>query len=538
VVSDPQVLKAEEFFEVGEMIERDAALLVERWCERAIADHPSAARCHHQTLRDGLLVLLKQLGVGLKESNVEDVCQHHLQALQHGEQRWEAGWSITEVIHDYQLLRLVIFEFLEETLPRPLTYLENMAIGLALDEAISASVTMYVNFRDEHTRHAEAALLKEQSRRKDEFLAMLGHELRNPLSPILNSLELLSMENTDPAVADNARLICKRQVRQIARLVDDLLDATRISQGKLELRRQLVDLSAAVSAGVESAQPSLESRGHTLEVLLPAGPVQLDVDPARLEQMLANLLNNASKYTEPGGHICVEASRENDQAVVRVRDNGIGIEPVLLPHIFDLFTQSHDAVRKGGLGVGLTLVRRLAEMHGGSVAASSHGAGKGSEFTLRLPANETQANQRIETEGERATKEQRPTTATRSVRILLVDDNKDVVSMLGSLLRRVGHEVAIAHDGPSGLETARRVIPEVILLDIGLPGMNGYELAAELQKLPELAQVCLVAMTGYGQEEDVRRAEQAGFHHHLLKPVRLDDISKVLSRCASRNATL
>ena len=372
--------------------------------------------------------------------------------------------------------------------------------------------------------------IREADRRKDEFLAMLAHELRNPLAPLLNSLHLLGLGVDDDQAAEQVRGVAERQARHLARLVDDLLDVSRISNGKIQLRRGPLDLRAAVSHAVETARPQMEARRHDLAVDLPPDPVPLVADSARLEQILANLLNNAAKYTEPGGRIELAVARDGDDAVIKVRDTGVGIAPELLPRVFDLFTQEDRSLDRsqGGLGIGLTLVRRLVELHDGSVSASSAGVGRGSEFVVRLPAGTPATAGEGEDGGDAAPGA--PGAGRRPKRVLIVDDNLDGTRVLARILRVRGHEVRVAHDGPSALEEARADPPDVVLLDIGLPGMDGYEVAGRLRELEGPDRSLLVAVTGYGQEEDRRRSREAGFDHHLVKPVDPKSLEEFLSR--------
>ena len=369
-------------------------------------------------------------------------------------------------------------------------------------------------FIDNARLHRE---IREADRHKGEFLAMLAHELRNPLAPILNALHLLRREEGE--AASQAREVAERQVRHLARLVDDLLDVSRISSGKIQLRKGRVDLREAVTRAVESARPLITDRQHTLTVVLPDDPVLLEADEARLVQVLANLLNNAAKYTEPGGTIELQAGQHDGMIVARVRDNGIGVAPELLPRVFDLFTQADRSLDRsqGGLGVGLTLVRRLVEMHGGSVAASSAGVGQGSEFTIRLPIGAPESYQEPKRDGESA--DSSDSGELDSKRVLVVDDNIDGARILARLLQASGHLTALAHDGLSALELAQTHTPEVVLLDIGLPGMNGYQVAERLRDMEGVGDAVLIALTGYGQESDRRRAEEAGFDLHMTKPV-------------------
>ncbi|HEV3263145.1 MAG TPA: response regulator [Gemmataceae bacterium] len=372
----------------------------------------------------------------------------------------------------------------------------------------------------------EAAREKEANHRKDEFLAMLAHELRNPLAPMFNALHILRQPHCTPEGAEAARDVLDRQVRQMTRLVDDLLDVSRITSGKIQLRKEAVELAAVVGRVVESTRPLVEGRGHRLDMELPPEPIRLEADPTRLEQVLANLVNNAAKYTEPGGRISLHAKRHGDDVILRVRDNGIGIPPELLPRIFEPFMQADRALDRshGGLGLGLTLVQRLVELHGGSVQAHSAGSGQGSEFVVRLPAPREFAS----AAGEAAPRLER--SNGHPCRVLVIEDNKDTAESLALLLRLDGHDVCLAHDGQSAVVAARTYRPEVILLDIGLPGMDGYEVARQLYEQGNMDDVMLVAMTGYGQAEDRRRSQDAGFNHHLVKPVDPIALEELLAR--------
>jgi len=367
-------------------------------------------------------------------------------------------------------------------------------------------------------------------RSKNEFLALLAHELRNPLAPLLNAAQVLEAANAEGAAVELARDMMNRQIRNMARLIDDLLDVSRITGGKISLRRERVELATVLGRAVGLTRHLIEARGQELSLSLPHEPVYLDADPVRLEQVFGNLLNNASKFTLKGGHVWVTVELATggpeppDGVVVRVRDDGIGMAPETLPRVFDLFVQADRASDRapGGLGIGLTVVHRLLELHGGSVEAHSAGLGKGSEIVVRLPALPT-AN----TEPERQSD-----TGDRIVvgsvlspvdvsprRVLVVDDNVDTAESLALLLRLKGHEVETAHDGPAAVKMATSFQPNVVLLDIGLPGLDGYQVASRLRRRRRTAKSLLVALTGYGQEEDQRRAREAGFDHHLTKPV-------------------
>jgi PAS domain S-box-containing protein len=362
--------------------------------------------------------------------------------------------------------------------------------------------------------------LAEADRQKNEFLAMLAHELRNPLAPICNALHLIKMPDVDSQLVDEARDMMERQTHQLVRLVDDLLDVSRIVRGNIELRKEPLDLAAAVARAVETANPVIDAHGHQLNVSLPEQPVFVEADLIRLSQVIANLLTNAAKYTNIAGRIWLSVEREDDHGVVRVRDSGIGIAPEFLPRIFDVFVQGDRSLARsqGGLGIGLTLVKRLIEMHGGAVAASSAGLGEGSEFVIRLPAlSEAQVRRVQERPGAQPRIADAPTR-----RVLVVDDNVDAAKSIAMILKRNGYDVHCVHDGPSALEAAHAYRPDVVVLDIGLPGMSGYEVAQHLRATPEFKGVSLIAVTGYGQDEDRRRSKEVGFDHHLTKPVDLN----------------
>jgi PAS domain S-box-containing protein len=372
--------------------------------------------------------------------------------------------------------------------------------------------------------------LQEADRRKDEFLATLAHELRNPLAPIANSVELLRLAGGPDPEAQQARDIIDRQVRQLTRLVDDLLDVSRVSRGKITLRRRRVDLAGVVAQAVETSRPLIEAAGHELAVSLPEGPLLVEGDPARLTQAIGNLLNNAAKYTDGPGRIALDVTREGDRARVAVRDSGIGIPADMLTRIFELFAQVETGVDRahGGLGIGLTLVRSLVELHGGTVEARSDGPGRGSTFDVRLPLAAAPApDGRADGPAPGADGQASP-----GCRILVVDDNVDSAVTLARLLRRVGHEVEVAHDGPAALEAAARFRPGVMLVDLGMPGMSGLEVARLVRERPDLAGTRLLAVTGWGQPEDRLRTRQAGFDHHLVKPVDLAALQSLLDRWA------
>jgi signal transduction histidine kinase/DNA-binding response OmpR family regulator len=386
---------------------------------------------------------------------------------------------------------------------------------------------------------SRAEALAEADRRKDEFLAMLAHELRNPLVPIMTGLKTFQMIDPGSPKLQRARDAMERQVRHMVRLVDDLLDVSRVTAGKIELRKDLVDVALIVQQAVQTSQPLMAEKQHELCVSLPPGRLELIVDPARLAQIVSNLLSNAAKYTDNGGRIELSACSVGDLVELRVRDNGRGIRPEMLPQVFGLFVQSDRTLdmAQGGLGVGLTLVKRLVELHGGTILARSAGEGTGSEFIVRLPGvSRLQAANYVPPLRRDVTGEFRvlpippdPAVATtpRRLRILVVDDNPDIRATLHDLLEMQGHDVEVAEDGPQALERVLASRPDVALVDIGLPGMDGFALAQALRQDPRMT-TRLVAMTGYAQAEDRRRALDAGFAAHIVKPVELDELSRLL----------
>jgi PAS domain S-box-containing protein len=385
------------------------------------------------------------------------------------------------------------------------------------------------NIRDitEHIRRMkenEAALVALHLR-KDEFLAMLSHELRNPISPILNAMHLLRDQGDEDEGRREARSVIERQVGQLSRLVDDLLEVSRITEGKIHIRTVAVDMREIVGRSVESARPLFDRRRHILTVTMPSEPLMVEADPTRMEQVIVNLLNNAAKYTDEGGRVGLGIERDGEAAVLRVRDTGVGIAPDLLPHVFDLFTQADRSLDRsqGGLGVGLALVKRLVELHNGTVEARSDGIGRGSEFIVRLPVLSYTTSQAP------AAPVPSSKPAARGWRVLVVDDNEDSAEMMAKLLKRTGHDVRTAYTGTAALDVAAAHQPDAVLLDIGLPEINGYEVARRLRLLPHLKDVKLVAMTGYGQDTDRQLAREAGFDSHLTKPVDFEKVQEVLT---------
>jgi signal transduction histidine kinase/ActR/RegA family two-component response regulator len=372
--------------------------------------------------------------------------------------------------------------------------------------------------------------LREADRRKDEFLAMLAHELRNPLAPIRNALYLMKTPDIDAKSLNEAREITERQIHHMVRMVDDLLDVSRIMRGRIDLRKETVDLSAIVDEAVDTARPVIDAQGQEVVVTLPSETIYVDADPTRLAQVISNLLHNAAKFSQRAGRIWVMTEREGNQAVIRVRDAGAGIPSELLPRIFDLFAQGDRTLERsqGGLGIGLTVVRRLVEMHGGHVTAHSEGIDKGSEFVVRLPIS-TGANESQDRPGELV-------HDSEGRNVLVVDDNVDAAQSTAMLLRAWGHEVRIAYSGQEALHAAEASTPEIVLLDIGLPIINGYDVARRLREQPKFEQTILAAITGYGQAEDRRRSMEVGFDFHLTKPVDPTALQEVMASHERREA--
>jgi PAS domain S-box-containing protein len=381
------------------------------------------------------------------------------------------------------------------------------------------------SLRESERRTQEhAAELAALHRRKDEFLAMLSHELRNPLSPILNAAHILRLQKDENPLQQQARAVIERQVNQLSRLVNELLEVSRVITGRIRLRPERLDIRGVVEQAVESTRPLIDQRRHQLFVSLPAEPVWLEGDLDRLEQVVVNLLNNAAKYTNEGGKIWVDLRPDGSEVMLRVRDTGVGIAPELLPHIFDLFTQADRTPDRsqGGLGIGLSLTQRLVELHRGKIEAHSAGLGQGSEFIVRLPLFPPSER------GTDMTSTETPKQAARGWRMLVVDDNVDAANMIAAVLRHYGHQTETVYSAQSALEMAVECQPDFVLLDIGLPGMDGYEVARRLRQIPELKDTRLIAATGYGQDADRKRSEEAGFDYHLVKPIDPEKLQTVL----------
>jgi PAS domain S-box-containing protein len=395
-------------------------------------------------------------------------------------------------------------------------------------DANGAVSGIFVEGSDVTSRKQIEDELRAANRQKDQFLAMLAHELRNPLAPIMTAAQLLKVGRLDPRSIANASEIIARQAAHMTDLVNDLLDVSRVTRGLVTLEKEELDLNVIVAAAVEQVRPLIDARRHSLTLQLSGRSAHVIGDRTRLVQVISNILNNAAKYTAPGGRLTLSVSVDEQQVHVGVRDNGVGIAPDILPYIFDLFTQAERTPDRsqGGLGIGLALVKSLVALHGGTVHASSAGLGQGSEFCICLPRLMTPADARDDAApGDNA-------QAPGALRVMVVDDNVDAAQMLAALLEVQGHAVCVEYDAKGALERARRERPEVLLLDIGLPDMDGYELARRLRNLPESAGATLVALTGYGQSQDRKEAEQAGFDHYLVKPADMEQVNDVLAEAA------
>ncbi|MBI3864986.1 MAG: PAS domain S-box protein [Planctomycetia bacterium] len=401
-------------------------------------------------------------------------------------------------------------------------------------EERAAELALALGKRTEEARRAENAerLLRETDRRKDEFLATLAHELRNPLAPLLNALELLRLANDDKEAVEESRSLMERQVQQLIRLVDDLLDVSRITKGKLQLHKNRVELAGVLKVAIETVRPLIEASLHELTVTLPPQPIHVLADPTRLAQVFVNLLNNAAKYTDKAGHIWLTVQRKGPEVAVSVRDTGIGIPSEHLPHIFRMFSQVESALDRsqGGLGIGLSLVKGLVELHGGTIEARSGGPRMGSEFTVQLPIVDA-----VDVAPRETIAEEEHVGSDRTCRILVVDDLRDSADSMAKVLRTKGHDIRTAYDGLEAVQTGAAFQPHVVLLDIGLPKMNGYDVARRIRNEPWGGNVALVAMTGWGQEEDKRRSLDAGFDHHLTKPVDAAALERLLAVIVSQH---
>ena len=490
-----------------------------------------------EAAKDGILILDSASG-RIVDANpyISELLGYTLDEL-HGKELWEIGFFKDKQANQdaYDELRQTGY-IRYDHLPLKSKADAHVAVEFVSNSYLeSGAEVVQCNIRDitersrlEQQTRAQAQELSELNRRKDEFLAMLSHELRNPLAAIHNAVALLGMQDKDGALRP-VRSIVERQVGQLTHLVDDLLEIARITSGRIRLRLEGLDVRGTVQRAVESMQSSIAQRRQSLSVSMPPQPLWLQVDPGRLEQVLVNLLSNASKYTDRGGNIALVVAPDEEHVVIRVSDNGIGIARGLLARIFDPFIQAERSLDRaeGGLGIGLTLAQRVIEMHGGTIEAHSEGPGRGSEFVIRLPSRS--APMEDESSPQAPVKEPR-----EAWRILVVDDNVDAADSLAMLFQADGHDAKVAYSSEEALLLARDYRPDFVLLDIGLPGMDGYEVAKRLRAQPELQNLRLIALTGYGQDSDVARSREAGFDHHVVKPVQFDSLNSLLASLATR----
>lgn len=516
---------------IQDVTERERAL-------GALADSELKYRRLFEAAEDGILILDATTGQ-INEANpfIQDILGRSREDLL-GMRLWEIGSFANIAENEAKFVELrqrghVRYDHLPiETEAGRVTEVEFVSNVYEVD----GRQVIQCNIRDiserrklERETERQAQELAELGRRKDEFLAMLSHELRNPLAPITSAVRLLRMQTIENAAQRQAREVIERQVAQLVHLVNDLLEISRIATGRIQLQLERIDLRLIVERGVEATAHEIERRRHELRISVPAVPVWVNGDPVRLEEVVVNLLANAAKYTDDGGQISITVQQQGDLVTMRVQDTGVGIAPELLPHIFELFTQGEHSLARseGGLGVGLALVKQLTEMHGGSVDV--HDApGRGSEFVVRLPAVHAEDPQPPPAEAQTAGLHGRP------LRILVVDDNEDMARLLQLLIEEDGHATRLAFDGQAALVAAVEFRPDVVLLDIGLPGWDGYEVARRIRREPTLANVTLVAITGYGRESDRAQARDAGFDHFIVKPPDFDRLQEIFAAIASR----
>lgn len=503
-----------------------------RRTERALADREARIRAVVNTVIDGIVTIdeggtiqsLNPAAVRLFGYQAEEVVGQNVRMLMPDPYRHEHDGYLANYLRSGQAQIIGVGREVEGCRKDGSTF----PMELAVSEFRLGERRYFTGIvRDITERKQAEEALRQADRRKDEFLATLAHELRNPLAPIRNAVELLGRDRDDPALFEQARSILGRQLGQMVRLIDDLLDMSRISQGKVQLRKERVELAAVVRGAVETIRPFLDAQAHELTITLPPESIFLDADPTRLAQVLSNLLHNAAKYTERGGHIWLTAERRDNEVQVSVRDDGIGIAAEHLPHLFEMFTQASPALERaqGGLGIGLSLVRGLVEPHGGTVEARSAGIGRGSEFIVCLPVVAGAPVPSAERPGEDDTTPQ----DGPKCRVLVVDDNRDAADSLALMLRLAGHDSRTAYDGLEAVQTAATFRPEVVVLDIGLPKLNGYEAARQIRQQPGSEGTVLIALTGWGQDEDKRRASEAGFDYHLTKPVEVAALESLLA---------
>lgn len=527
----PAKLRAEPHNLIGTIISRDAGTIVEKWARRAVDEQPSAKRVHHDVLLDHLPIFLWELGMGLADAGHPDSFRHCRPAGLHGDQRWESGWSIEEMIRDYQLLRIIVVEHLHESVGRPLSSHEVMALGVYIDDAISSSVTAFLACSAAAGPEKGRKVFDNRSEELLSVLGVLGHELRNPLAPLGNALQVLKLSGNEPAVVERARLLMERQHQVLARLVNDLLDLPRITQGKMQIRTERLDLCELVRDVVDDRRGAFDEVGVRLKLERPAEPIHTMGDALRLTQVVGNLLGNAMKFTDRGGEVVVAASRHATRpiAFLSIRDTGIGIDVAALSKIFEAFVQAERGVERsrGGLGLGLALVKGIVELHGGGVCAKSLGPGTGSEFIVELPLIDIPPDN---AGNENNSGEIKTTPPASAKRILVIEDNQDSAESLKEYLELLGHQVAIAGSGPEGVRLATANPPDIVVCDIGLPGMSGHAVCSELKRNPALSRITVIALSGHPPEPEGSLKARGDFDLYLLKPVDPPRLAELLQQ--------
>lgn len=523
--SSTNAIRGRNFAELGEILRRDAEEIIERWSDRALAQGHGRPGAHRAELRDHLPEFLVALGEDLFGDEPDDSGTPRRRASEHGRFRWQVGWELEDVVVDYQILRIVILQHLRKVLNREPKLDEVVAIGVHIDDAIAEAVVGYVGH--------QSGQLAQAHQRLNEFLGVLGHELRNPLGTIAVALQLARLSS--PPGGDLAEAVesISRSAGTMTRLMDDMLDVARVTRGDLEIRPRRVSVAEAIEASVSSVLTIVNERHHTLELSILEGGIYVEADPTRLEQVIGNLITNAAKYTEPGGRIEVSAHCEGDQAVIRVRDNGSGIDPAFLPQLFELFSQAPEHNGRG-LGIGLSLVKSLVDRHGGTITAQSGGPGLGSTFTVRLPRVESPAADSPSRSSNAPSSVGSGTPPCSPFRILVVDDERDAARLLALLLEQDGHEVSVAFDGQSALDLAEASRPDLVLLDLGLPDLNGAEVARRLRSSAGFDRTLIVALSGFspGQrpgDSPTAPDHDPSFDLFLTKPVEADQLSRVLA---------
>jgi signal transduction histidine kinase/CheY-like chemotaxis protein len=510
--------------------------ILAQWCATVTADPRQPAQRHAlsgQELFDHLPALLEKL--------IEELCDETPEGVEedgakHGNQRRVIGYSVGELLDEMSAFRRIVMQRLDEVaLEASVDHREGMMarsrLAAMIDASVKASIEQYLRETEGERDAAQQRLaqrnaeLDAANEQKERFLTMLSHELRNPLAPILSAAHVLERIGDLSPGGERQRRIIERQARHLTRLVDDLLDVNRISRGKIDLRPLLIDAREPVRLAVESCRGDLDTGGIHLHCVLPADPLRVVADPTRIAQVVTNLLSNAGKFTDRGGSIGISLSAQGDEAVLSVKDTGIGIAPEMLPRIFDLFSQADTSLvrERSGLGVGLMIARSLVAMHGGTITAHSEGLGLGAEMVVRLPLAPAH-----HAAAEVAPASQRVTAPAARRRVVLVEDNDDSREALGTALELLGHEVFAAATGADALELARAHRPDVFIVDIGLPDMDGFGVARALRAMPEGAEARLIALSGYGSAADKARAREAGFDHHVTKPAEVVRIHALL----------